>query len=130
MNFSVTDIFQHVPSQNLVCCYFLSITFPSYLPHSIEYFSLMTLLNYLFYAHLKLNLPCSSASCMVLDVSSFLMKEYQASGIQSHVVKALQHTIQEDDRNHSKIQQVIFEIIMENHMSNKFNLAKQLASQA
>ncbi|KAL4063487.1 hypothetical protein V8B97DRAFT_1992056 [Scleroderma yunnanense] len=63
------------------------------------------------------------------DIITLAVKEYQQSSTQSTVVNALYHTIQEHSKDHFKLLQAIFDIIVENCMSNKFSLAKQSASQ-
>jgi len=49
-------------------------------------------------------------------IIALAVKEYQESSIQSTVVVALQHTIQEHNKDHMKLQQAIFDIIVENRM--------------
>ena len=50
------------------------------------------------------------------DIIALAVKEYQESSTQSIVVEALQHTIQEHSNDHIKLQQAIFDIIVENRM--------------
>jgi len=50
------------------------------------------------------------------DIIALAVKEYQESRIQSSIVVALQHTIQEYNKDHIKLQQAIFDIIVANHM--------------
>ncbi|KAL4073062.1 hypothetical protein V8B97DRAFT_304628 [Scleroderma yunnanense] len=47
------------------------------------------------------------------------VKEYQKSGTQSAVLKALQHAIQEHGSDCATLQKVIIDIILENSMSKK-----------
>ncbi|KAL4061792.1 hypothetical protein V8B97DRAFT_653389 [Scleroderma yunnanense] len=63
------------------------------------------------------------------NIIALAVKEYQQSSTQSTVVNALYHTIQKHGENYFKLLQAIFDVIVENHMSNKFNLAQQSASQ-
>ncbi|KAL4074760.1 hypothetical protein V8B97DRAFT_1609322 [Scleroderma yunnanense] len=58
------------------------------------------------------------------NIIALAVKEYQQSGTQSTVVDALYHTIQKHSKDHVKLLQAVFDIIVENCMSNKFNLAK------
>jgi len=50
------------------------------------------------------------------DIIALAVKEYQESRIQSSVVVALQHTIQEYNKDPIKLQQAIFDIIVDNRM--------------
>jgi len=50
------------------------------------------------------------------DIIALAVKEYQESRIQSTIVAALQNTIQEYNEEHIKLQQAIFDIIVENRM--------------
>jgi len=50
------------------------------------------------------------------DIIALAVKEYQESRIQSTIVVALQHTIQEYNKDHMKLQQAIFDIILKNRM--------------
>ncbi|KAL4073035.1 hypothetical protein V8B97DRAFT_1956512 [Scleroderma yunnanense] len=54
------------------------------------------------------------------DAFNLAVKEYQKSGTQSAVLKALQHAIQEHGNNCATLQKVIIDIILENCMSKKF----------
>jgi len=58
----------------------------------------------------------SQAKADQKDVIALAVKEYQESRIQSTVVVALQHTIQKHDKDDIKLQQAIFDIIVENRM--------------
>jgi len=50
------------------------------------------------------------------DIIALAVKEYQESRIQSTIVVALQHTIQEYNKDNIRLQQAIFDIILENRM--------------
>jgi len=50
------------------------------------------------------------------DIIALSVKEYQDSSIQNTVVVALQHNIQEHNKDHIKLQQTIFDIVVENRM--------------
>jgi len=82
------------------------------------------------------------------DIIALAVKECQESRIQSSIVVALQHIIQEYNEDHIKLQQAILDIIVENRMckfvlfintwnlessfvsANKFNLVQQPENQA
>ncbi|KAL4066423.1 hypothetical protein V8B97DRAFT_1017503 [Scleroderma yunnanense] len=51
--------------------------------------------------------------------------EYQNSGTQAAVCKALQQAIQQHCHSSDNLQQAIMDIILENRMSTKFQLANQ-----
>ena len=53
----------------------------------------------------------------VLDLS---VKEYQSSGTQATVLKALQHAINEHENEHDALMQVIIDIILNNRMCKLF----------
>ncbi|KAL4070081.1 hypothetical protein V8B97DRAFT_2047885 [Scleroderma yunnanense] len=64
------------------------------------------------------------------QVFAIASKEYQDSGIQATVFKALQQAIQQYHQSHGNLWQVIIDIILANHMSNRFKLVNQQASRA
>ncbi|KAL4071190.1 hypothetical protein V8B97DRAFT_1964924, partial [Scleroderma yunnanense] len=59
---------------------------------------------------------CMQASTDQKDIIGLAVKEYQWSSTQSTVVNALYHTIQEHGKDHFKLLQAIFDIIVENRM--------------
>ncbi|KAL4075168.1 hypothetical protein V8B97DRAFT_1944744 [Scleroderma yunnanense] len=73
---------------------------------------------------------CLQAQANPKEVISFAVEEYQHSGIQDTVVKALQQAINEHKKDHSKLQHAIINIILENHMSNKFKVAHKATGEA
>ncbi|KAL4074912.1 hypothetical protein V8B97DRAFT_1948294 [Scleroderma yunnanense] len=64
------------------------------------------------------------------DIFALAVKEYQDSGIQVTVVKALEQAIQEHDNNYPKLELAIVDIILTNRMSNKFKLVNLSTSQS
>ncbi|KAL4062424.1 hypothetical protein V8B97DRAFT_1877854 [Scleroderma yunnanense] len=59
---------------------------------------------------------CSQAQGDPKDIFVHAFKEYQNSGTQATVCKALQQAIQQHDHFSDKLQQVIMDIILANHM--------------
>ncbi|KAL4071086.1 hypothetical protein V8B97DRAFT_486484 [Scleroderma yunnanense] len=68
---------------------------------------------------------CSLAQEDPKDMFVHAFKEYQDSGTQATVCKALKQAIQQHHDSSDHFQQVIMDIILANHMSTKFQLANQ-----
>ncbi|KAL4082048.1 hypothetical protein V8B97DRAFT_157612 [Scleroderma yunnanense] len=59
------------------------------------------------------------------DIFVHAFKEYQNSGTQAAVCKALQQAIQQHHHSSDNLQQAIMDIILANRMSTKFQLVNQ-----